>query len=376
MEPLQEYGLRQEALRAAGLAFVVSRIVLAVVTGIVAAVARIFPSSSWNRWDSVWYLGIARHGYRWINPGHYASHFAGSALAFFPAFPALLRGAIAGGIPGSVAGLLVANLAFLGALIYVYLLLVGAWGAENAGRALLLLALFPTAFFFAAPYTESLFLLAAAATLYHCRQQQALLAGLWLALAALTRSTAVILVMPALLLLRPRDLHSWAALFVPSAAAWSGYLLYLHAEGIPLAALAAAQHAWHRGLTLPSTGFIATVEWLARHAFSNAIAFESVGGLVVTVSFLAITVRAWPDLTVPMRAYCLGFWVLVLCTPEWLNGYPAPFSSVDRFILVLFPLAGWAAARMDETLFRRVSVVSAALMAALAAVHLTGGWIG
>jgi hypothetical protein len=77
-----------------------------------------------------------------------------------------------------------------------------------------------------------------------------------------------------------------------------------------------------------------------------------------------------------MRAYCLGFALLVLCTPEWQDGYAAPFSSSDRYILVLFPLAGWVASRLNERRTRHCAIISSALMAALAAVHLTGSWIG
>ena len=196
-------------------------------------------------------------------------------------------------------------------------------------------------------------------------------------MAALARSTAVILVVPALLLLRPRELRAWLALFAPAASGWLTYLGYLHTQGISLAALASAQHAWHRGLAFPTTGFAATLSWLAHNMLVQwPIAIESVGGMIATTVFLLLTVRAWPELTAPLRAYCLGFWLLILCTPEWLDGYAAPFSSVDRFVLALFPIAGWVASKLEPNRMRLVAFASALLMASLAAVHLTGGWIG
>lgn len=366
-----------DALRASALVFLSTRALLLLVTAAVALIDRRSAWAVWDQWDTVWYLGIARHGYQWINPGHYASHFPGSTLAFFPALPGLIHGAEAAGLPGIIGGLLIANLAFLGALVYLYLLLTDTWDEETARRALVLLAVFPTAFFFAAPYTESLFLLAAAGALYHARHGPVWAAGLWLALAALTRSTAVILIAPMLLLAKPREVRAWFAIFAPAAIAWLGYLVYLYTQGIPLATLAAAQHAWHRGLALPTTGFASSLTWLLHNAIPHwPIAIENVGGLTVTVLFLLVTVRAWPELDRPMRAYCLGFWLLILCTPEWLDEYAAPFSSVDRFVLVLFPLAGWAAARLAQHRWQHRAAASALLMAVLAGVHLSGGWIG
>lgn len=382
--PLRQQGPVEEkagTLRAAASTafsvFAATRAILLADTIAVALIHRAAPWSVWNRWDSVWYAGIAEHGYHWINPGHYASQYLESTLAFFPALPALMRALAAFGMPATVGGLMIANVAFLGALIYLYLLLTTAWGPRVARRGLLLLALFPTAFFLAAPYTEPLFLLAAGGTLYHAREGQAFRAGLWLLLAALTRSTALILIVPAVLWLRPRDAKIWCSLLAPAAVGWVGYLLYLQSQHVPLAFLVSAQKAWHRGLAFPTTGFSATVDWLARNAISHwPIAIESTGGLVVTSLFLALTVRAWPELSIYSRAYCAGFWLLVLCTPMWLNDYPAPFSSVDRFVLVLFPLAGWAAANLSEQRFRLMTIAFAAMMAVCAGIHISGGWVG
>ncbi|HEY8685536.1 MAG TPA: hypothetical protein VIO57_08020, partial [Chloroflexota bacterium] len=67
---------------------------------------------------------------------------------------------------------------------------------------------------------------------------------------------------------------------------------------------------------------------------------------------------------------------IVLCTPEWRDGYFAPFSSVDRFVLALFPIVGWAAVRLAHRPFMIWIIVSSALMTGAAAVHLSGGWVG
>lgn len=281
------------------------------------------------------------------------------------------------GLPRLAAGLAVANGAFLGALVYLYALLRADWGPGAAQRSLFLLALWPTAFFTAAPYSESLFLLAAAATLFHARTRRSIWAGGWLAVAVLTRSTGFILVLPALLLLRPRTLRAWLLILGPSLCAWTAYLAYLAISAIPVTYLLRAQSAWHRGLTFPWTGFTASVHWLVHGAAAQPqMAAENVGEVVVAAGFLALTALAWRQLTLPMRCYCALFWLLVLCSPEWLHGYAAPFSSMDRFILALFPLAGWCAATLSGRRLRALVACSAVVMAVSASVHITGGWIG
>ena len=103
-----------------------------------------------ERQDAVWYLRLADEGWS----GEDAS------AAFFPLYPLTVR-AVAWILPGSdelIAALLVSNVAFLGALLALFALTADAFGERVARRAIVVAALFPTAFFFLAPYTESLFL--------------------------------------------------------------------------------------------------------------------------------------------------------------------------------------------------------------------------
>src|SRR5439155_3130999 len=103
--------------------------------------------TAWERFDALWYLKIAAHGY--------ANH-DGSA-AFFPLYPLVIRWVswALGGHP-LAAALLVSNAAFLAALVMLYALTARETSVEVARRATVYLAAFPTAFFFLAPYSESL----------------------------------------------------------------------------------------------------------------------------------------------------------------------------------------------------------------------------
>jgi hypothetical protein len=106
-----------------------------------------------RNWDGLWYRLIALEGY--------AGGTQSAKAAFWPLLPGIMRGGseVTGWTVDSV-GYLVANLAFLGALLLLYRLILLDFGdATLARRTLWVLALFPTALFFSAVYTESLFLL-------------------------------------------------------------------------------------------------------------------------------------------------------------------------------------------------------------------------
>src|SRR5260370_15779074 len=103
--------------------------------------------NSWNNWDSIWYTNIALNGY-----------YSPQPMGFFPLFPWLERVLIPFTHNPFYAGLLISNLAGLGMLMVLYRLVASDFGHERAWRTVLYLAVFPTAFFFAAAYTESLFM--------------------------------------------------------------------------------------------------------------------------------------------------------------------------------------------------------------------------
>jgi hypothetical protein len=342
------------------------------------------PLFVWDQWDSRWYLGIASHGYRWSLNGK-------PSLAFLPLYPMLIH-TLARNTPNAeIAAICISSAAFAGASFYLYRFTAPDWGEAAATRSVWLLALFPTAFVTFAPYTEGLWLLCAAGALYHARQGQPLRSGLWTAAAILTRSTGLILI-PVLIVCfwsrrdlgRPEptfDVKARAArLFTaigPPLLAVSGYAGYLASQHLSLLQVLSAQRAWHRALAWPWTGFTTSLSWLATQGLSHpAWAVENVLQLAVTVIFLGLTAAAWTKLSSVVRIYCAGFWLLVLTSPQWLDGFYAPLSSMDRFVLALFPLAGWAACRLSARRFRLLLVGSSALFAGSTVVHLCGGWVG
>lgn len=147
------------------------------------------------RFDAGWYAGIALDGYSF--EGRFDKQ---QNIAFFPAFPMLERvagyplGAFAPGVPKERrmarmlwGGVIVSFIAFAWAAVYLWRLARDTIGEDRAGSAVALLAAYPFAIFFSAPYTESLFLLGAIATIYHFRRRELAPAVVWGLIVGLTR---------------------------------------------------------------------------------------------------------------------------------------------------------------------------------------------
>ena len=153
------------------------------------------------RFDAGWYGGIALDGYsfqgRWDRQQN---------VAFFPAFPMLVRaggyplGAFAPRVPRDIriarllwAGVFLSFAAFAWAAVYLWRLTAETVGDARAPAAVALLAAYPFAVFFSAPYTEALFLLGCLGCVYHFRRAELRPAFAWGLLVGLTRPNGFLL---------------------------------------------------------------------------------------------------------------------------------------------------------------------------------------
>ena len=140
----------------------------------------------WQRWDTPQYQAIAGRGYAAFE----------TALFTPPLYPFLMR--IAGPFFGGdtlAFGLFISGLAALLGLVGLYQMARFEFGNDqDALRAALFFAVFPTAVFLYAAYSESLFLAAGILCLYFTRRENWILTGLFGALAALTRMPGSLLV--------------------------------------------------------------------------------------------------------------------------------------------------------------------------------------
>lgn len=151
---------------------------------------RIFLLDIFAHWDAGFYLSIIKDGY-W-STRDFTSQY--SNTAFYPLYPYLVKsiGWLGINVPTSgylAIGLLLSNLCFLGSMALLYRLAVGPLKISDAAarRAILLLMVFPSSFFFSSFYNESLFLFLAVLGFWAAHEQRWWLVGVACALAVLTR---------------------------------------------------------------------------------------------------------------------------------------------------------------------------------------------
>src|SRR5438876_2917439 len=136
----------------------------------------------WARWDSVFFVRIAQHGYD------------KASAAFGPLYPGLVS-ALGHVFFGHyvLAGIVVSLAAAFGSFVLLHRIAEERLGADGAWRALLYLAVFPMALFLQAVYSESLYLLLALAAFAFAERGRFAAAGVTTGLAVLTRIVGVAL---------------------------------------------------------------------------------------------------------------------------------------------------------------------------------------
>jgi Gpi18-like mannosyltransferase len=179
------------------------------------------PTVSWevySWWDSLLYKQIATSGYEYANDGK------GHNVAFFPVFPLVIRGVMTLGLPFEVAGILVNNLAFLGALIVLYYWVEERHSRSAARWATAVLAWCPLSLFGTVIYSEGLYLLFSTAAMQAFDKQKYAWVALWGAIATATRPTGMALI-PAFVIATWRERRG-ARAYIASLAAAAGLLLF------------------------------------------------------------------------------------------------------------------------------------------------------
>ena len=283
----------------------------------------------WSRWDAGWYLSVARDGYAYT-PGQFSN------TAFYPLYPLCMRAVhllLPTNTAGSwmFAGIVVSNIALLIALCYAFLLVRREHDEETASRVVLYLLTFPTALFFSAVYTESLFLALMVATFYYGRQGKWWLAGICGGAATLTRSPGVLLAVP--LAIEYLSQKSWrlrkiradvlAIVLIPLALV--SYSAYLRLRFKNPMAVSDAQAVWGRKFTW---------QWDAVANFFNEplvvhIGSHSIVDFAFVLVFLALAIATARRLSLSYSAYTIAALFFITA---W-----GTFVSLPRYVLIMFP---------------------------------------
>ena len=354
------------------------------------------------RFDAGWYAGIALDGY------YYQHRFdVQQNIAFFPAFPLLLRatgpvvGATADGLPRDLqtarllwGGLLLSIAAFLWAAHYLVRLARDDLGAERAMNLVALISAYPFAVFFSAPYTESLFLLGSVATFYHFRRaldlrpaageaepasdagrHEGIKASLWGLLVGLTRPNGFLLSVPlglialAPLLKRehrrpPRDMVRALGVAAMPGLGMLAHSAYIHQLTGTWFGWAKLQSAWGRefaGLEPVSWA----LSWIGSKGLLRVAAAEPFNALNA-LGLIFVLALLWPVFR-RVGLPWLVFVVLNVAPPLLAGGV----LSMGRLTSTLFPLFLALAAILPPGGVTACLVVFAALQGLVAALFFT-----
>jgi Dolichyl-phosphate-mannose-protein mannosyltransferase len=319
----------------------------------------------WQRWDTPQYQAIAERGYAAFD----------TALFTPPLFPFLMgRLAFLFGGDTLAAGLSISGLAFLACLLAIYRIARFEFNDERlALRAVLFMAIFPTAFFLSAAYSESLFLAGAMLSLYCARKHQWIAAGLWGSLAALTRITGPLLFVPlSFAAWQNRSHKDWRAWLAPLISGLGALIFPLYVWfGLNQSPTAILHAFTTRGgrLTIPGWNLFEG----ASHILKGQLLEENLIELTFTVLFIILTIFIWKKLP---RLYGIYSVTLILLFVARL-GTPQPLISMARYVLEIFPafmlLAVWGRSAWVNRLVSYSSLLGLLFFSAQFAIW---GWVG
>jgi hypothetical protein len=290
----------------------------------------------WQRFDTLWYLHIAAHGYD-----------RADAVVFFPVYPALVRlGSIF--MPPIGAALLISTVSSFFLFWGFEAILRDELPSAIADRAWILCAVWPASFIFFAGYPESLLLALIVWSLQMARKRRWPIAVALGVVAALTKAVGAVLVVPLLIMaIRRRDKAASTIILIPLASAlFLEWLLRTEHQSISSAYI----QYWRTSPAWPWDTLRVALQTLI-HARSpilllNFISFFAVCALVVL-----------SRMRLEYVLYSTAALILFLCKQT-----APPLQSMVRYVLVVFPaFVGASRAMQSPRLQPRFGLVCMAL---------------
>ncbi|HSL21286.1 MAG TPA: mannosyltransferase family protein [Vicinamibacterales bacterium] len=312
------------------------------------------------RWDAFWYAGIAREGYSY-DPRVGAS--GQQTIAFFPAYPMLLRAADLLTYPRRTldmtlarhyelrdsrlmwAGTFLSMACFLAALLVLYQWVARKHGVDAAAAAVVFTAAYPFAVFYSAAYTEGLFLLAAIVACSAFERERWLAAAVAGLVAGLTRpngamlslTLGVLAITPVVARAEqarrslPRLLPAVAVAAMPGVGMllYSAFIYSLTGDGF---AWVSVQQAWGRSLGETMSFFEVMWNTVRSEGVAQYVRIAPIGILQGAAALFAL-VMTWPVWRRLGAAY--GVFMLANLLPPLLRG---GVLSMGRMTSTLFPM--------------------------------------
>lgn len=295
-------------------------------------------------WDGIWYMRIVRFGYPTYVPDGITYDDSQARVAFFPAYPYLVR-AIDTVLPGGdTFAALFTNL-LLGV---VFVLLVGiltkAWfGISHARTAMVLAAIFPGSFVLSFAYSEALLLTLSALCLLFLHKHAWTAAGLTAMIATAARPNGVAVACACLVAagVAARATRSLRPMIAPLLApiGFIAFQWWIDAHtGERRIWFRVQTEAWDEGASFGLTALRRTLE-----AFTQPL--TSPTDLITAVSFVSALVLvwvAWRRHRLPLEAAAYSAVILALMV------LPATVTARPRFLFSAFPLLIATAVWLDD----------------------------
>ncbi|HEX8974758.1 MAG TPA: hypothetical protein VF817_04715 [Patescibacteria group bacterium] len=326
-----------------------------------------FPTAqSWDlvgihgRWDTYWYLDIIKNGY-YLKTDNTLSN-----VVFFPLYPFLMK------MVGTVlfanyilAGWIVSMAALVAGCAYFYKLVKEFHPDVDPELPVLLMLIFPTAFFLNVVYTEGLFFFITVACFYYVFKKQFWMAGIFALLGSLTHSNGVFLGLP--ILWETVRLLGWkkgllSKNIIPMAMPAFGmfsFLLYDYLRFKDFMLFFKIESAWGRSFS---------INWDHFSFFSHPSIMNMSIDIAFTILIISAVVLVWKKLS-PLYSVFMSLTVLAALTSGTL-------MSIGRYSLVLFPLFILLAKIKNKNAFFAWAVISVLFLAMDITLWVNNYWAG
>lgn len=264
----------------------------------------------WERFDTLWYLHIAQHGYD-----------RSAAVVFYPLYPLMIRvlSPIAGGIGSALLLSTVSSFVLFWGFLQLERMELPA---PAALRGLTLLACWPTSFTLLAGYTESLAIALVVWSILFARRERWSASALCGFAAGLTRSMGGLLIVPlAIMAWRSRKLSRWWVVLVPTGTL--GYWAWLRITGRP--SVVAAYRYWNTDIAAPWTTLWRAVAYFL-HTPDVLVAINL--GVLILFTVAAVSAKRRPE-DRWFAAAVIAQILMRACVP--------PLTGALRYVLPIYP---------------------------------------
>ena len=303
--------------------------------------------------DALHYIEVAKYGYTAIGETRYF-------IVFFPLFPLLVRIFAVFTFGHYILASVILNFV----LMYVALIAIFKIGIMDFTRDIVwygigLMLLYPLAFFFHNAYSEPLFLMTSALSLYYTRRDKYALAGLMGFFCALSRASGVLCAVP---LVARSFIRAWEnKKFHPvqwlKNAAWSVvtllgtgsyFLLNYVVTGDPTMFLTIQNDHWYNHFALFPNAVQTVTERMITNIYPHHAAMW-ISQFIALFLFLILLILGARKLSTELSFYNCAFYLMMI-SQSWLLSGP-------RYLMTMFP-AFFVLSLVLKTRFTRIAGLS------------------